>query len=230
MAVCQPCVPALAAAALMAEDDNPAQPRSLTLMAGPVDGRINPTAVNDLACGRSIGWFEQNVIDTVPLRFKGAMRRVYPGFLQLAAFLNMNRERHRTAFAGLYDDIVEGNHDARGVDDALLRRVLHRARPGRRVLPRDGQRDLPGAPARARRAHVARPAGEPGRDPAHGAAHRRGRARRHQRAGPDDGRAGAVQRARARREAPAPAARRAATTACSAGGAGRRRSIRSCGR
>ncbi len=111
MAVCQPCVPALAAAALMAEDGNPAQPRSLTLMAGPVDGRINPTAVNVLACGRPIAWFEQNVIDTVPLRFRGAGRRVYPGFVQLSAFLNMNRERHRAAFAGLYDDIVAGNHD-----------------------------------------------------------------------------------------------------------------------
>ena len=109
MAVCQPCVPALAAAALMAEDDNPAQPRSLTLMAGPVDGRVNPTSVNIVACARPISWFERNVVDTVPLRFRGAMRRVYPGFVQLAAFLNMNRARHRAAFAGLYDDLVEGN-------------------------------------------------------------------------------------------------------------------------
>jgi len=109
IAVCQPCVPALAAAALMAEDGNPGQPRSLTLMAGPVDGRINPSAVNELAMTRPIEWFERNVIATVPLRFPGALRRVYPGFLQLSGFLSMNGERHRAAFMGLHDDIVEGN-------------------------------------------------------------------------------------------------------------------------
>jgi poly(3-hydroxybutyrate) depolymerase len=109
IAVCQPCVPALAAAALLAEDGSEAQPRSLTLMAGPVDGRINPTEVNIVACAQPIVWFERNVIDTVPLRFRGAMRRVYPGFVQLAAFLSMNRDRHRAAFQGMYDDIVEGN-------------------------------------------------------------------------------------------------------------------------
>jgi poly(3-hydroxybutyrate) depolymerase len=109
MAVCQPCVPALAAAALMAEDGDPAQPRSLTLMAGPVDARINPSGVNDMAMCRPLSWFERNVIATVPLRHRGAMRRVYPGFVQLAAFLDMNRDRHQAAFRGLYDDIVEGN-------------------------------------------------------------------------------------------------------------------------
>ena len=109
MAVCQPCVPALAAAAVMAQDGDPAQPRSLTLMAGPVDARVNPSAVNDMAMCRPLSWFERNVIATVPWRHPGAMRRVYPGFVQLAAFLAMNRVRHQAAFRGLYDDIVDGN-------------------------------------------------------------------------------------------------------------------------
>jgi polyhydroxyalkanoate depolymerase len=109
VAVCQPCVQALAAAAVMAEDDHPAQPRSLTLMAGPIDCRINPTAVNDLATGRSIGWFENNLISRVPLRFPGAMRRVYPGFLQLTAFMSMNAERHIKAQVDLYRALAKGD-------------------------------------------------------------------------------------------------------------------------
>src|SRR5712691_6405159 len=91
--VCQPCVAVLAAVAVMAEDAHPAQPRSMTLMAGPIDTRINPTAVNKLATSRPIAWFEQNLIGIVPLRYTGALRRVYPGFVQLAAFMSMNLDR-----------------------------------------------------------------------------------------------------------------------------------------
>jgi poly(3-hydroxybutyrate) depolymerase len=109
VAVCQPCVQALAATALMAEDDDPARPRSLTLMAGPVDGRISPTEVNCLAVQRPLGWFEHNVITTVPMRFAGAGRRVYPGFLQLTSFMSMSPERHRKAFTGLWDDVAGGD-------------------------------------------------------------------------------------------------------------------------
>lgn len=108
VAICQPCVPALAATALMAEDEDPAQPRSLTLMAGPIDCRISPTEVNRLATSKPIDWFEQHLISTVPLRHRGALRRVYPGFLQLTAFMNMNLERHVQAFVGLYRHLVEG--------------------------------------------------------------------------------------------------------------------------
>ena len=111
VAVCQPCVPALAAAAVMAEDGDEAVPHSLTLMAGPIDARVNPTIVNDLAAGRSLEWFERNVIGIVPRRFAGAGRRVYPGFVQVAAFMRMNPERHRAAFRRLYDDIVAGNEE-----------------------------------------------------------------------------------------------------------------------
>jgi poly(3-hydroxybutyrate) depolymerase len=109
VAVCQPCVQALAAAAIMAEDDHPAQPRSLTLMAGPIDTRVNPTKVNELATGQPIEWFERMLISRVPLRYPGAMRRVYPGFLQLTAFMSMNAERHLKAQMDLYRALAKGD-------------------------------------------------------------------------------------------------------------------------
>ncbi|NML46505.1 polyhydroxyalkanoate depolymerase [Ramlibacter sp. G-1-2-2] len=108
VAVCQPCVAALAATALLAEDEDPAQPRSVTLMAGPVDCRINPTGVNTLATSKPIGWFEQNLISHVPLPHAGHMRRVYPGFVQLSAFMSMNLERHLQQFRNLYQHLVDG--------------------------------------------------------------------------------------------------------------------------
>jgi polyhydroxyalkanoate depolymerase len=118
VAVCQPCVQALAAAAIMAEDDNPAQPRSMTLMAGPIDTRINPTKVNELATGRPIEWFARNLITRVPLRYPGATRRVYPGFLQLTAFMSMNMERHVKAQMDLYKALTKGEHEqARTIKD-----------------------------------------------------------------------------------------------------------------
>jgi poly(3-hydroxybutyrate) depolymerase len=80
VAVCQPCVAVLVAAAVMAQDGNPAQPRSMTLMAGPIDTRVNPTKVNELANSKPIEWFEQNLIASVPMRYPGAFRQVYPGF------------------------------------------------------------------------------------------------------------------------------------------------------
>lgn len=111
IAVCQPCVQTLAAAAIMAEDDNPAQPRSMTLMAGPIDTRVSPTKVNELAMGKPISWFEQNLIARVPLRYPGAMRRVYPGFVQLTAFMSMNAERHIKAQVDLYRHLAKGEHE-----------------------------------------------------------------------------------------------------------------------
>ncbi|MCO5979285.1 polyhydroxyalkanoate depolymerase [Ideonella oryzae] len=112
LAVCQPCVPALAAVALMAQRQHIAQPRSMTLMAGPIDTRINPTAVNELATSQPIDWFEQNLISQVPWRYPGAFRRVYPGFLQLTAFMSMNPQRHQEALRGLYDKRVVGEDEA----------------------------------------------------------------------------------------------------------------------
>jgi polyhydroxyalkanoate depolymerase len=109
VAVCQPCVQALAAAAVMAEAGDRAQPASMTLMAGPIDTRVSPTKVNALAKEKPIGWFEQNLISGVPSRYAGAGRRVYPGFIQLAAFMAMNIERHRKAHVDLYDHLAAGN-------------------------------------------------------------------------------------------------------------------------
>jgi polyhydroxyalkanoate depolymerase len=107
-AICQPCVSALSAVALMSEDAHPATPLSLTLMAGPIDCRISPTEVNKLATSRPIEWFEQTLISRVPLSHRGAGRRVYPGFVQLTAFMSMNRERHATAFREYYQHLLDG--------------------------------------------------------------------------------------------------------------------------
>jgi poly(3-hydroxybutyrate) depolymerase len=109
LAVCQPCVSALAAAAVMAEDDHPAQPRSLILMAGPIDTRISPTKVNDFAVQLSLGSFEQFLIGVVPQGFKGALRRVYPGFLQLTAFMSMNLDRHMKSFQDMYNAKIKND-------------------------------------------------------------------------------------------------------------------------
>ena len=108
LAVCQPCVQALAATAVMSADKHPATPRSMTLMAGPIDPRESPTAVNEFAVKKSLAWFEHAVIASVPLRFAGGGRRVYPGFLQLTAFMAMNMDRHRTAHRRLYEHLARG--------------------------------------------------------------------------------------------------------------------------
>jgi polyhydroxyalkanoate depolymerase len=106
VAVCQPCVAALVATAVMAQGDHPDRPRSLTLMAGPIDARVNPTTVNELATSKPIEWFERNLIASVPWRYPGAFRRVYPGFLQVAAFMSMNLERHVNAHRKLFVDLA----------------------------------------------------------------------------------------------------------------------------
>src|SRR6185437_6143328 len=105
------CVAVLVATAVMAQTGNAAQPRSMTLMAGPIDPRVNPTKVNKLARSRPIEWFEQNLIATVPLRYLGAFRRVYPGFVQLAPFMSMNIERHLKAHRELHGHLVNGQHE-----------------------------------------------------------------------------------------------------------------------
>jgi poly(3-hydroxybutyrate) depolymerase len=144
VAVCQPCVPVLAAAALMAQDGDAAQPRSMTLMAGPIDTRINPTKVNSLAKERSIEWFEKTFTSHVPLRYNGALREIYPGFMQLAAFLNMNLERHLRSF----DDMAE----ARAANDHSKLKFLKEFYHGfaGRVLYRDREIGLSRPPFAAR--------------------------------------------------------------------------------
>ncbi|MBV9548464.1 MAG: polyhydroxyalkanoate depolymerase [Alphaproteobacteria bacterium] len=111
LAVCQPCAALLVAVAAMAMDGNKAVPHSMTLMAGPVDTRINPTRVNEVATAHPIEWFEKNLISAVPARYAGAGRHVYPGFLQLSAFMAMNLPRHVRAHLDLFGHIIKGEDE-----------------------------------------------------------------------------------------------------------------------
>ena len=108
LAVCQPVVPVLAATAIMAEDGHSATPRSLTLMSGPIDGRVDPTTPCKLATKHKLSWFKRNLVHPVPAPYPGALRKVYPGFLQLAGFVNMNLNRHVDAYRGLFTSIRDG--------------------------------------------------------------------------------------------------------------------------
>jgi poly(3-hydroxybutyrate) depolymerase len=111
VAICQPCVAALAAVAVMAEDGHEAQPKSLCLMAGPIDTRINPTKVDEFALSKPIDWFERHLIGIVPQGCAGALRRVYPGFVQLTAFMSMNLDRHMKSFQDMYNHLARGDRD-----------------------------------------------------------------------------------------------------------------------
>ncbi|MGY3235352.1 MULTISPECIES: polyhydroxyalkanoate depolymerase [unclassified Bradyrhizobium] len=111
VAICQPSVSALAAAAIMCEGNHPSRPATLTLMAGPIDTRIQPTKVNEFAKSKSIEWFERNLINYVPVQCRGALRKVYPGFVQLTAFVSMNLERHIKQHMDLANHIAKGEKE-----------------------------------------------------------------------------------------------------------------------
>jgi poly(3-hydroxybutyrate) depolymerase len=112
LAVCQPSVPCFAAAALMSEDGNPARPRTLTMMGGPIDTREAPTAVNTVATQRPHTWFERNVIATIPYGYPGAGRAVYPGFVQLAGFMTMNLGLHLNGHWEWFKHLVAGDGES----------------------------------------------------------------------------------------------------------------------
>ena len=112
MAVCQPGPALLSAAAVMAEDDDPARPQSITIMGSPIDTRRSPTVPNVLSQERSFEWFQRNMILTVPAPYPGILRRVYPGFVQLYSFLSMNQDRHVSAHYDYYKNLVEGDGDS----------------------------------------------------------------------------------------------------------------------
>ena len=112
MAVCQPSVPVLAAVSRMEEEADPLSPSSMTLMGGPIDTRINPTAVNQLAQARPLSWFEENAIMQVPWPQPGFMRPVYPGFLQLSGFMSMNLDRHMIAHKDFFFHLVKNDGDS----------------------------------------------------------------------------------------------------------------------
>lgn len=111
LGVCQPSVPVLAAVAVMEGREDPYVPATMTLMGGPIDTRVAPTAVNDLAMSKGIDWFRRNVIMTVPFPHPGFMRKVYPGFLQLTGFMSMNLDRHMTAHRDFFQHLIEGDGD-----------------------------------------------------------------------------------------------------------------------
>ncbi len=112
VAVCQPGPPTMAAISLMAEDKDPHRPASMTFMGSPIDARLAPTTPTILAEERPFAWFKSNLIHTVPPPYPGLMRRVYPGFIQLAGFLAMNPEKHQEAHKQYFQDLVKGDGDA----------------------------------------------------------------------------------------------------------------------
>jgi poly(3-hydroxybutyrate) depolymerase len=112
LAVCQPSVPVIAAIALMEEDEDPATPRSMVLMGGPIDTRRSPTEVNKLAQSRGIDWFKRHCIARVPFPHPGVMREVYPGYLQLSGFMAMNIDRHLSAHWEMFSHLVKGDGDS----------------------------------------------------------------------------------------------------------------------
>jgi poly(3-hydroxybutyrate) depolymerase len=112
LAVCQPSVPAYAAACIMSEDKDPCRPRTLTMMGGPVDTREAPTKVNTVATQRPLAWFENHVVLTVPFLHPGAGRRVYPGFLQLTGFMAMNLGNHLVSHWQMFKHLVDGDDES----------------------------------------------------------------------------------------------------------------------
>jgi poly(3-hydroxybutyrate) depolymerase len=112
LAVCQPSVPAFAAAAVMGADQDPCRPSTLTLMGGPIDTRASPTSVNDVATDKPLNWFRDNVIATVPLHYPGAGRQVYPGFLQLAGFISMNLQSHMMSHYEMFKHLTLGDQES----------------------------------------------------------------------------------------------------------------------
>ncbi|MBU3724206.1 MAG: polyhydroxyalkanoate depolymerase [Burkholderiaceae bacterium] len=112
MSVCQPTVPVLAAISLMASENNPAYPRSIIMMGGPIDTRKSPTSVNDLATKKPYEWFKNHVIYTVPYKYPGYLRKVYPGFLQHAGFVAMNPDRHLTSHYDYYLQLIKGDGES----------------------------------------------------------------------------------------------------------------------
>jgi poly(3-hydroxybutyrate) depolymerase len=112
LAVCQPSVPAFAAAAIMGAQNDPCRPVTLTLMGGPVDTRASPTGVNDIAMARPLEWFRTHVVATVPFDYPGAGRRVYPGFMQLAGFISMNLETHMMSHYEMFKHLTLGDTES----------------------------------------------------------------------------------------------------------------------
>ena len=188
VSVCQPTVPVLAAVSLLAANRD-VQPRTMTMMGGPIDARRSPTAVNNLARQKAHSWFEQNVIARVPSKYPGYMRRVYPGFLQHLGFVAMNPDRHLIAHWDYYHKLVLGDGES-----AAAHRRFYDEYNAVLDMPAEYYLDtvktvfqdyaLPKGRMFVR-GELVRPAG----DPRYRALDHRRRARRHLRQRPDRGRA-----------------------------------------
>ncbi|WP_296419008.1 polyhydroxyalkanoate depolymerase [Pseudooctadecabacter sp.] len=114
IAVCQPVPLTLAATAYLADVDPDAQPRSLTLIGGPVDPNAAPTEVTDFGHSVTMGQLEETMIQRVGFKYDGVGRMVYPGLLQLASFISMNGETHAKAFQNQIMAVAKGeasDHD-----------------------------------------------------------------------------------------------------------------------
>lgn len=115
IAVCQPAPLTLAATAYLAEQDPEAQPRTLTLIGGPIDPDATPTDVTDFGHRVSMSQLQETMIQRVGFKYAGVGRKVYPGLLQLSSFMSMNAERHSNAFLNQITRVVKGeasDHDA----------------------------------------------------------------------------------------------------------------------
>lgn len=108
IAVCQPAPLTLAATAYLAEEDPDAQPRSLTLIGGPIDPDAAPTEVTDFGRRITMGQLEQTMIQRVGFKYAGVGRKVYPGLLQLSSFMSMNADRHSKAFNDQIVRVAQG--------------------------------------------------------------------------------------------------------------------------
>ncbi|MBB5747353.1 polyhydroxyalkanoate depolymerase [Brevundimonas variabilis] len=122
--VCQPGPPVLAAAAVMAMDNDPNRPASMTFMGSPIDARLSPTVTNQLAEAKPFTWFQSNMIHTVPWPYPGFGREVYPGFVQLYAFMSMNEERHQDAHWEYFRNLVAGDGDETDKHEAFYDEYL----------------------------------------------------------------------------------------------------------
>lgn len=112
LAVCQPVVPAIMATSYLAMIDSPQQPKSLILMGGPIDARINPGVVNQFALDHSVNWFERNIVDKIPAYYPGAGRSVCPGFIMLNGFMALHIDRHQEASFSLFQHLVQGDMES----------------------------------------------------------------------------------------------------------------------
>ena len=185
---------------------DPHLPATMTLMGGPIDTRVNPTAVNTLANNHDLDWFRQNVIMKVPFPHPGFMREVYPGFLQISGFLSMNIDRHVDAHRDFFRHLVDGDGDSAekhrdfydeylAVMDLTAEFYLQTVETVfiRHALPK-GEMTHRGETV------------DPGGDQVGRAAHHRGRERRHLRRRPDQGGARHLHQHPGRQEGALPAA------------------------